>query len=245
MSLSQITDHTRNPTRTAPIKHPKYPMKIIMEPFRTRNMASLGKTLTKDTTDWDTLQDRHMNDLLTRTNTQIEPSTAYSRYFHTKASSSSSNQHAQTWIANFLYCSTPSSQPEIRTSTRTHSSATDRLRIMASKKNTIKNHTTTSKHSTSIAKASSKTKSIRKTTTHTMDPMTINRSSMITTSMLAMSKSILQHAVNVTAALLPRTHYTSTFEKHGERQNRQRQRNQSHPKHSKQPKSRCYMQSQM
>ena len=97
-----------------------------MEPSRTRDIANLGRTLTKDTTDRDTLRDRRMDDLLMLTNRQIEPSIACSRYPHIKSSSSSSsNRHTQTWIAHRLYCSTLSSQLETRTSTCTHSSATN------------------------------------------------------------------------------------------------------------------------
>ena len=76
----QITDYTRNPTKTAPIEHPKNFMETIMEPFRTRDIANPGRTLTKDTTDRDTLWDRRMNDLLIRINRQIESSTACSGY---------------------------------------------------------------------------------------------------------------------------------------------------------------------
>ena len=224
----QIMDHTRNSTRTASIKNPRKRMKTVIEPFKTRNIANPGRTLTKNTTNWDTLWDRRMNNLLTHTNRQIKLSTAYSKYSYTKASSSSSNQHTQTWIANQLYHSTPSSQPERRTSTHTHSNAIDQLRIMASKKNTAKNRTTTSRHSTSVVKASSKMKSIRKTTTHTIDPMTINKSNIMTTSMLTMLKSVLQHVANVTAAFFSRMPYTGTFEKHAWRQNWQKQNNQSH-----------------
>ena len=220
--LSQITDHARNPTGTAPMEHPRKTMETVMEPF------SPGRILTKNTADRNTLQDKRMNNLLMRTNRQIEPSTAYNRYPRTKASSSSSNQHTQTWIANQLYCNTPPSQLERSTSTCTHSSATDWLHIMVSKKNIAKNCTTTSRHSTSIAKASSKTKSIKKTMTHTMDPMTINKSSMMTTLTLTMSKSVLQHAANVTAALSPGMHYTSTFKKHAWYQNLAKAKNQSH-----------------
>ena len=88
-------DHTRNPTGTAPMEHPRNPMETVIEPFRTRYIANLGRTLTKDIADGDTLWDKHMNNLLTRTNRQIEPSTAYSKYPCTKASSSisSSNRH--------------------------------------------------------------------------------------------------------------------------------------------------------
>ena len=224
----QITDHTRNPTGTALMKHPKNPMETVMEPFRTRDIANLGKTLTKDTTDRDTLLDRRIDDLLTCTNRQIEPSIACNRYLCTKASSSSSNHHTQMWIANQLYCSTPSSQPESRTLTCTHGSSTDRLLIMASKKNMAKNCTTTSRHSTSIAKASSKTKRIRRTTTHIMDPMTFNKSSMMMTSMPTTSKSVLQHAANAPAALPSKTPYTSIFEKYAWGQNQQNQKNQNY-----------------
>ena len=235
---SQITDHTRNPTGTTPMEHSRNPMETVIELFRTRDIANLGMTLTKDTADRDTLWDKCMDDLLTHTNRQIEPSTAYSRYPHTKASSSISssnqhtrtsiNQHTRTSIVNQLYCSTLSSQPESCTSTCTHSSLTDRLRIIASRKNTPKNCTTTSRHSMSIAKVSSKMKSIRKTTAHTMSPMTINKSSMMMTLMLTMLKSVLQHAINATAALPSKTPYTGTFKKHGWCQNQQKQKTQSH-----------------
>ena len=237
ISPGQIMDHTRNCTGIAHMKHPRNPMETVMEPFRTKDIANLGKILTKDTIDQDTLWDKCMNNLLMHTNRQIEPSTAYSKNPGTKASSSiSSNQLIQTWIANQLYCSTLSSQPKSRTSTCLYSSVTNQLRIMASSKNTATNCTTTSKHSTSIAKASSKTKSIRKTTTHTMGPMTINKSSMRMTSTLTMLKSILQHVVNATATLPPKIPYTSTFEKHARHQNWQKQKTQSH---TGQP--RCYM----
>ena len=98
----QITDHTRNLTGTAFMEHFRNLIKTIMKPFRTRDIANLGKTLTKDTTDQDTLQDKHIDNLLTLTNRQIEPSTACSRYSRIKASTSSNSihRHTQTWIAN-------------------------------------------------------------------------------------------------------------------------------------------------
>ena len=76
----QITDHTRNPTGTAFKKHPRNLRKTVMEPFRTRDIVNLSRTLIKDTSDRDTLQDRRINNLLTLTNRQIEPNTACSRY---------------------------------------------------------------------------------------------------------------------------------------------------------------------
>ena len=206
----QIADHTRNSTETALIEHPRNPMNTIIEPFRTRDIANLGRTPTKDTANQNTLWDKPMGNLLTRTNRQIEPSGAYSRY----PCISSSSRHTQMWIANQLYCSTLSSQLERCTSTRTHNSTTNWPRIMASSKNSATNCMTTSRHSTITAKASGKTKSIRKMTTHMMDPMTINKSSMMMTSTLTTSKSVLRHAVNATAALPPKMPYTSIFEKH-------------------------------
>ena len=146
----QITDHTRNPTRTAPIEHPKNSMETVMESFKSRDIANLGRTLTKDTADQNILWDKCMDNLLTHTNKQIEPSTLYSKYPHTKANSSinsnisSSNQHTQTWTANQPYRCTLSSQPESCTLTCTHNSVTNWLRNMASSKNTATNCTTTS-----------------------------------------------------------------------------------------------------
>ena len=100
--LGQITDHTKNPTRTGPMKHPKNPMKTIMKLFRTRYIANIGKTLTKNTTNRDTFWNRFMDNLLTLTNKQIKLSTACNRYpcIEASTSTSTSNQHTQTWIAN-------------------------------------------------------------------------------------------------------------------------------------------------
>ena len=89
---SKIMDHTRDPTETALIKHPKNHMETVTEPFKTRDTANLGRRLTKDTTDRDTRQDTHMDNLLNCTNKQIELSTAFSKYHRTKASNSSSSQ---------------------------------------------------------------------------------------------------------------------------------------------------------
>ena len=230
ISPGQITDHIMNPTKTAPMEHPKNPMETVMESFRTRDIANLGRTLTKNITDWDTFLDKRMDNLLTLTNRQIEPSTACSRHSHIKASttSSNSNQYTQMWIANQLYCSTPSSKLENRTSPCTHKSATNWLRIMANRKNKAKNCTMTSGNSTSIAKASSKPKSIKRTMTHTMNLMTINKSSIMMTLTPIILKSGLQHVANVTAALPLKTLYTSTFEKPAWRQNQQKQKGQNH-----------------
>ena len=74
----QIMGHTRNPTGAAPMKHPRNPIETVMKPF------SPGKILTKNTANRDTLWDRRMDNLLIRTNRQIELNTAYNRYYCTK-----------------------------------------------------------------------------------------------------------------------------------------------------------------
>ena len=50
----QIMDHTRDPTKTTPMEHPKDPMETVMEPFKTRDTANPGRRLTKNATDRDT-----------------------------------------------------------------------------------------------------------------------------------------------------------------------------------------------
>ena len=167
-----------------------------MKFFKTRDIANPGKRLTKDTIDRDTLWGKHMDNLLTCTNRQIELNIAYNKYHCTKASSSnSSNQHTQMWIANRLYCSILLSQLESCTLNCTHSNATNQLRTMASRKNVTKDCTATSKRSTSIAKTFSKTKSIKKTMciwmTCTTDPIIISMSSMMRTLRSITSKSVL------------------------------------------------------
>ena len=90
---SQTMDHTRDPRETAPMKHPRNHMEIVMNLFKTRDTANPGRKLTKDITDRDTYQDRYMDGLLTCTNRQIELNIAYNIYYRIKASSNSSSQH--------------------------------------------------------------------------------------------------------------------------------------------------------
>ena len=72
------------------MEHPRNHMETIIKPFKTKDTANPDRKLTKDTINQDTRQDRHMDNLLTRTNKQTELNIVYSRYYRTETNSGSS-----------------------------------------------------------------------------------------------------------------------------------------------------------